>query len=34
MTRLPRREIARVTVDPDQATGYAEGGQSWSAIDT
>jgi len=34
MTRPPRREIARVPVDPDGATGYAEGGQSWSAIDT
>ena len=34
MTGPPRREIARVPVDPDRATGHAEGGQSWSAIET
>ncbi len=31
MRRPPRREIARVPVDPDRATVYAEGWQSWSA---
>jgi hypothetical protein len=34
MTRPPRREIAHVPVDPGRATGYTEGGQAWSAIDT
>ena len=33
MTRTPRREIARVPVDPDRATVYAEGWQSWSATE-
>jgi alpha-galactosidase len=33
MTRPPQREIARVPVDPDRATVYAEGWQSWSATE-
>jgi alpha-galactosidase len=34
MTRPPQREIARVPADPDRATIYAEGWQSWSATET
>jgi alpha-galactosidase len=34
MTRSPQREVARVPADPDRATIYAEGWQSWSATET
>jgi alpha-galactosidase len=34
MTRPPQREIARVPADPERATIYAEGWQSWSATET
>jgi len=34
MTRPPQREIARVPADPDRATIYAEGWQSWSVTGT